>query len=136
MKKTILILTMSVFGLLSHAEGGLGRGTFDFSDNEVALIRVEAKDINETSDVLTIRILCLDKRSQKNAITPKWETVEGFNELPICLNRPRSNDYDSVNKMMTVHFSLSTPQNDGQQKCVIHQKVEIDLRAFCDAWQR
>lgn len=134
--KTLLVLTLILTSFASYASERYGRGTFQFSDKDVAYVRVTAKDIGETMDLLTVQIRCVDHRSQKNSIAPQWETVEGFNELPICLNRPRTNDFDSANKILTVHYSLSVPQPSGQNRCADHKKAEIDLRAFCDAWQR
>lgn len=133
--RTLLALALILTSLASYAAGGYGRGTFQFSDKDIAYVRVSAKDINETMDLLTVQIRCVDRRAQKNAVVPQWESVEGVNELPICLNRPRTNDFDSVNKVLTVHYSLSVPQPSGQEKCADHKKAEIDLRAFCDAWQ-
>ncbi len=133
--RTLLALALILTSFASYAGDGHGRGIFQFSDKDVAYVRVIAKDINETMDLLTVQIRCVDRRSQKNAVVPQWETVEGFNELPICLNRPRTNDFDSINKVLTVRYSLSVPQPSGQDKCADHKKAEIDLRAFCDAWQ-
>jgi hypothetical protein len=131
--KTSLSTLFLIIGLSAAADSG-GHGIYNFKDADIGEVQVRVTDIGETIDVMSVTVLCYDKRTKANAVKPAPEHPPELADVPICLYRPRENAYDPRTKILTIHYSLSAFR-PGQATCNTHVKTLFDLRKWCAPWQ-
>lgn len=141
----IALLMLTAFPASADEDLGdlLGRGIHKESDADIGQIEVKVSDqAEEGYDVMTVSVLCNDRRKVKTAVTPKWETIPDLTDVPVCYFRGLSK-INRATKKVSAHYSMSSvPRVRPDEKirplgfeCNNHVRSIVDLVKWCSPWR-
>jgi hypothetical protein len=140
--KALLMSLLMLTGFAAHAAdlaSKLNRGVYKMEVADIGQIEIKVINEGHAYDVMTVSILCDNKRN--TAVTSKWEIVTGLNEVEICYFREYN--LNSKAKRLSVYYSMSTvprqrpdePLRPLGYACNNHVRTNIDLVKWCSPWR-
>ncbi len=125
MMKLLMLITSFMISFSALAE------THEFGRADIGTIKISLLDVGPiyARFEMHISVLCKDRRSLKNLVTPTWEDV-----LPkenICVfSQPRFNESTTE---LTITFGTSK-FGPGQARCNQGWTQKFNLKELCSAW--
>ena len=147
--KIIVLVIATLIGGPSFAGSKAGAPRiFHAQDPEIGTVFTHIESVHSDNeapdDYMTISVLCFDKRTNKNAKTPKLMVVveqspichfrvcderEGVTD-PTCKERTKKNelDYNKTKKIVVFHYSTGA-------ECDTDLGLDLNLQQQCHEWQ-
>lgn len=133
MKTLIFILSYIMFLPAAYAKTPVIFSDV-LEDGDVARVEFKVLDVEEpvfTPYRLNVTVKCVDRRSHKNSVHPRVQTV--IQNVALCSYRPHL--YNSGSKTITLQYSVAQTLL-GEASCNDHIEQDINLAEVCEVWQK
>lgn len=142
MKTLLILLTLITTSLTAHAQQSKIAFSKDFMLPNVGTLKVDVIDYFEAIDMpymMNVKVLCADKRSQKNVVQPTWEDVVSSKQISELVGfmwlDKNGNQVDEQNPSRT-QIQLRFCLKAGGCK-PLEDKIRVfDLPELCKAWRQ
>ena len=124
---TILMLLISNLAYAASSDEGLSK-----VEDDVAIVKVRVENLHEPASaplVLSVSLLCKDRRTHKTAEKPKPRSIYVLST--VCY----VGETELIAHLLTLNYSLSEVNKKGLSECSNDQQKPYDLSLMCERWQ-